>query len=90
MHAGLHFWRIEDELRLAAFLLHGVVALNGDLSERIAIGRVPIAEDGVVQGVGESGESESRNKGNDKGSRDKSLDSWIQRLSSYRAIISVA
>ena len=52
MRAGLHFWRIEDELRLAAFLPHGVVALNGDLSEGFSVFCNTVAEYAVIDDIG--------------------------------------
>lgn len=58
MHAGLHFWRIEDELRLAAFLLHGVVALNGDLSEGFSVLCDTVAEYAVIDGIGQARRSQ--------------------------------
>jgi hypothetical protein len=51
VNAGLDFGRIENELRLAAFLLHGVITLNRNLSEWIAIACKPVAEDNPVDGV---------------------------------------
>ena len=42
--AGLCCGRIEDELGLAVFLLNGVVAVDGELAEGLAIGRDAIAE----------------------------------------------
>jgi hypothetical protein len=49
--ADPQFRRIEDELGLATFLLHRVIAGDHDLSERLMIGGNAVAEHGVVDPV---------------------------------------
>jgi TonB family protein len=49
---GLRLRRIEDELGLAIFLRHGVVAGDRKLSEGLAVRRHTVAEHDVVHGVG--------------------------------------
>lgn len=60
MDAGLRHRWIEDELSLAAFLLHSIVAVHGELSEGLAIGRDAIAEHNVVDGVRDRRDGERR------------------------------
>ena|SRR5437879_8015146 len=55
--AGLDLWRIEDELRFAILLRHGVVAGNRDLSVGLAIRGEAVAEHSIVHGVGQERES---------------------------------
>src|SRR5580658_27083 len=62
---GLHLRRIEDELRLAAFLRYGVVGGDRDLSKRLAVGRDAIAEHSVVCAVGERHQACRRRQSND-------------------------
>jgi len=52
---GLHLGRVEDELRLAAFLLYRVVGQDRDLAEGLAVRRDAIAENSVVRAVGKYG-----------------------------------
>ncbi len=56
--AGLRLRRIEDELGLAAFLWYRVVAGDRELAEGLAIGSDPVAEYGVVDGVGQRRQGE--------------------------------
>jgi len=51
VNALLCFRRIENELRLAAFLRDRVIALDGHLPEGIAIRRHAIAERDVIDRV---------------------------------------
>ncbi len=53
--AGLRLGRIENKLRLPTFLRHGVVALHRDLPVGPAVGGDTVAEDGVVDHVGDEG-----------------------------------
>lgn len=52
VHASLRLRWVEQEYGLAAFLLYGIVAGDGDLSEPL-IRRYAITEDGVIQSIGD-------------------------------------
>lgn len=65
MDAGFGLRRIKDKLGLAAFLLHRVVAGDGDLPEGLAIGGHAVAEADVVYGVGEQSYAQRGRKRND-------------------------
>jgi hypothetical protein len=56
--AGLQLRRIEEEFRLAILLRHRVVAGDRDLAEGLAIRGDAVAEDSVVNGVGEQGQAQ--------------------------------
>ncbi len=77
--AGLRLRRIENEFRLAAFLLHRVVARDCDLSERLAIRRDAITEHRIVHGVGERRHAECGRDPDDEQSLQEMLDSGSQR-----------
>ena len=78
MHAGLHFRRIENELCFAAFLLHCVVALNGDLSEGILVLCEAIMEYQVINCVGHSGRDQCGDKTYKEKALQENLDSYVQ------------
>jgi hypothetical protein len=74
--AGLHFWRIEDELGFAALLRDGVVGCDHDLSKGLAIGCYAMAKYGAVDCVGQ-GRHGDRGGDCDEGySFQDTLDSW--------------
>ena len=50
--AGLRLRRVENELGLAVFLQHRVIAGNCNLSERLAVRGHAIAEDRVINRIG--------------------------------------
>jgi hypothetical protein len=77
--AGLDFRRIEDELGLAIFLRHGVVAGHRELSVGLVIRGHAMAEHGVVDGVGESGHAEHGGHSNDDELLQEVLDSGSLR-----------
>jgi len=66
--AGLRLGGIEEEFRLAVLLGDGVVGGDRDLSERSAVGDEAVAEDGVVDGVGEQGNSQQGREGDEENS----------------------
>jgi hypothetical protein len=63
VHTSLRLRRIEKKFRLAIFLLYGVVTGDGDLSEG-KVRRHSIAEDGKIDGVGNDGKCDQRQKRN--------------------------
>ena len=69
MDAGLRLRRIKDELSLAVFLQHCIVARDRDLAEGLAVRRDSVAENKVVRGVRKYGEAESRQKGGGRASK---------------------
>ena len=69
MDAGLRLRRIKDELSLAVFLQHCIVARDRDLAEGLAVRRDSVAENKVVRGVRNYGEAESRQKGGGRASK---------------------
>jgi len=62
MDAGLRLRWIKDEFSLAVFLLNRVVAVYGELAERLAIGRDAITEGKVVDGVADQPDTENGRK----------------------------
>jgi hypothetical protein len=78
MHAGLIFRRVEDQLNLAALLLHGVVTLDRDLAEGIVIGGEAITEYGVVERVGYDGDSKQRQKADCEETFKEGFDARVQ------------
>jgi hypothetical protein len=66
MNAGLRFGWVENELRLAAFLSDGVVALDGHLSEGIAIRCYAIAKYSVIDRIDGCEGRNCRRERNDK------------------------
>lgn len=77
--AGLRLRRIEDELSLAAFLLHRVVAVHCDLSERLAIRGDAIAEHDVIHGVHERRNAHGRQQSHNEQPLQETLDSGSGR-----------
>jgi hypothetical protein len=76
--AGLHFWRIEEEFRLAILLRHGVIAGNRDLAEGLAIRGDAVAEESVVNGVGEQGQAQRGRECNHDDSLQEMFDAGSQ------------
>jgi len=76
--AGLCCGRIEDELGLAIFLLNGVVAVDGELAEGLAIGRDAIAEYNGVRGIADQCHTEQERESNQDQLLQKMLDSVAQ------------
>jgi hypothetical protein len=66
--------RIEDELRFAALLRDGVIAIDHELGEGLVIGGEAVAEDQIVEGVGESRNGEDRQKADQDYSLEEMLD----------------
>ncbi len=63
---GLRLRRMEDKFGLAAFLRYGVVTCDYDLREGLAIGRDPVAEQGVVDCISQRRDSQrGRGRTND-------------------------
>jgi hypothetical protein len=66
--AGLRFRWIEDEFCFAVLLRYGVVGGDGDLSKGSAVGGEAVAEDRVVDGVGQQGQAQKGREGNEDSS----------------------
>jgi len=77
--ADLRFRRIEDELRLAAFLLDRIVAGDRDLSVGLAIGCDAITEHSVIDCVSERRDSQRRGESHNRQSLQEMLDSGSQQ-----------
>jgi hypothetical protein len=77
--AGLRLGRTEDELGLAIFLEHRVVARDRDLPEGLAIRRYAIAEHSVIHDVGKRGHGQRGGEPDDDESLQEMLDSGSQR-----------
>lgn len=73
--AGLRLGRIENELSLAAFLPHRVIAGNYDLSEGLATTGDAIAEYEVIGGIGQQSHKQEGGEPDEEDSRQKTLNS---------------
>jgi hypothetical protein len=79
VHAGLQLGRIKDEFGLTAFLLNGVVAVYGDLTERLAVCGDVIAEHNEVRGIADQRNTQHEREAKDDRPFYKLLDSVSQR-----------
>jgi hypothetical protein len=73
VNTGLILRRIEDELGLAAFLSDRVVAVDRNLPIGIAIGRNPISQHDIINGVGGNGKRKNTQDRDGEKSLDESL-----------------
>ena len=76
---GSRLRRIKDELGLATFLLHGVVACNRDLAEGLAVRNLAVTEQNVIHAVGKPRHAQRRREPDDDQSLQEMLDSRSQR-----------
>lgn len=79
MDAGLLHGRIEDEFGLAVFLLDCVVAVYGELTERLAVCGDAVAQDNVVCGVADQRDTQDGREPDQDQSLQKVLDSISKR-----------
>jgi hypothetical protein len=77
--AGLRLRRVENELGLAILLQHRIIAGNCNLSERLAVRGHPIAEDGVINRIGNQRQPCGTRHSNEDQSLQETLDSGSQR-----------